>query len=184
MINPIFIAIASFLILVSTNIILLNEEFLILICFIAFIWLGLNKFSTPLETYFKNYSSSVEIAVKDSLNQVSCVIKKLLELKVKYNTLIDLFVMLKTHFSNFISIALNKLPVFYKQKQCILYPKRLLIIEHIEKQSVKLISLVILKKLTKIITLKKFYSKTFNLAYFSCLHKISIRESLYKIERS
>lgn len=182
MFNSFFIALSVFLILISYNIILLNEEVLILICFILFIWVILNKFSKLVKDYLMEYSVKIEKSIKIPLSQIFCLLKEIIVLNLKFENLVTTSKNLKTHFSVLFFLILKILPNFCKRTQSLFYPKRFLFIERLEKQIIKLIILFIIKRLNKITLLKQFYSR-FPMIYFSCSHKISLRESLIKINQ-
>ena len=181
MFNSIFFALSTFLILVSYNIILLNEETLILICFVFFIWIILNRFNQFAMNYLVEYSLTIETTIKESLIQVLNSLEKVIGLHLKFRSLITAFNNLKFHFSRLLFLILKYLPIFHKKKQFFLYPKRFLFTKHVEKQAIKLLTLLISRKLNKIALMKQFYSRGFNITYFSCFQKISLREYLTKI---
>jgi hypothetical protein len=71
----------------------------------------------------------------------------------------------------------------YKLKTAkIAFPQRLQFIYRLENCTSKLLSLVLTKKLTKIVQLKSFYSFKLKNPHFICLHKINVRECLQSIK--
>lgn len=182
MFNSFFSALSIFLILITHDIILLNEEILILICFVLFIWIGLNKFSKFTKNYLTEYTIKIEEPIKTSLSQMFYLLKKTTILNLKFKNLVVIFNDLKTHFSILFALMLKTLPTFYKGTQFLFYPKRLLLIERLEKQTIKLVILFITKKLNKIILIKQFYLK-FPAIHFLCFYKIALRESLVRINQ-
>ena len=182
MFNSFFIALSIFLVLISYNVILLNEEILILICFILFIWVALNKFSKFIRSYFIEYAMKIEKSIRTPLLQTFCLLKKIIALNLKFKNLIITSKNLKIRFSTLFLLISKFLPNFRKNIQSLFYPKRFLFLEHLEKQVIKLLILFIIKKLNKIILLRQFYSK-FSMIHFPCLYKITLRESLIKINQ-
>ena len=184
MFKSIFITLSTFLILSSNNIVLLNEETLILICFTLFIWLSWNSLGIATYEYFYNYSQLIESSIKNPLVLILNNVKNFTLLKTKSKILIVVFVNLKTHFLNLISLIFYILPCFYDSKRQSYYFKYFFLAKQLEQQSTKLLTILILKKLVKLAILKQFYLKTFDLAQFTCLYKISLQESLTKIIQS
>ena len=181
MFKSIFITLSTFLILSSNNIVLLNEETLILICFTLFIWLSWNRLGIITYEYFYNYSQLIESSIKDPLVLILRFVKNFTLLRTRSKILIVLFVNLKTHFLNLVSLIFYKLPYFYDNKKQSYYFKYFFLAKQLEQQLMKLLIILILKKLVKLATLRQFYLKTFDLAQFTCFYKISLQESLAKI---
>lgn len=182
MFNSFFTALSIFLILISYNIILLNEEILILICFISFIWVILDKFSKLIKNYLIEYAAKIEKPIKVSLSQIFCLLRKIIILNLEFRNLVTISKNIKTHFSTLLSLISKILPNFCKKTQSLFYLKQLSFLKRLERQVVKLLILFIVKKLNKIALLRRFYLK-FPITYFSCFHKISLRESLIKINQ-
>ena len=177
-----FIALSILLILISYDIILLNEEVLILICFVSFVWIIMNKFNKFIRDYLVERAMKIEESIKTSLSQILCLLRKTVILNLKFKNLVITSENLKIRFSALILLILKILPTFYKRTQSLFYPKRFLLIERLEKQVIKLLTLFIIKKLNKIVLLRQSYLK-FPITYFLCFHKIALRESLIKINQ-
>nr|AYR06626.1 ATP synthase B chain precursor [Renouxia sp.] len=170
-----------FIILIFQKIFLLNEETLILFCFISFIWISLYQMRSSVFINLNEQSDKIEISLKKSLKQISFSLKEYTHIKLKLNILLLSFKGLGDHFYKLVSLLVNKLPLHQKQQLSLIYPKRLLFINRIEQQVIKLIPLLISSKLIKIVDLKHFYTKNFEINYFSCLQKISVREYIQLI---
>nr|AYR06698.1 ATP synthase B chain precursor [Rhodogorgon sp.] len=170
------ITIIILIILIFQKIFLLNEETLILFCFISFIWIGLKQVGNLIYDNLEEQSNKIENLLKKSLKQTSISLKKYISLKLKLNLLISSFKKLGDHFYKLITLTINKIPLYQKQQLTLIYLKRLLFIRRIEQQVSKLIPLLISSRLVNITDLKYFYTINFKINYFSCLQKISIRE--------
>ena len=180
MVNLIFIFFA-FLFLSYNNYLLLNEEFLIFLCFITFIFLIYIKFSQNIKISLQNESKEIKQILQSSLNQSSKIYKKFLVLSSNFFKILKNFIFLKNYYLNFVLIFNNLLINFQKNKINLIYKKRLNLIHKIEQYTIKLLVIVIIKNLLKIIKIKKFYSTSLKVTYFLSFNKISLRENIYFI---
>nr|QJH88466.1 Atp4 [Pterocladia lucida] len=180
MLNSIIIII-SLLILISQNILLLNEESLILGCFITFIWLLYNKTSKNIQIELNSQSRMIENSIQESFNKILISLNSELNVYKAFGFLPHDFVSLKIYFQTLNSIVSQKLINFSIQYYQSIFRKKLVFTQKLEGQISKLLALLIIKKLEGIITLKKFYLSYFELLSLFCIYKISMREYLNSI---
>ena len=62
------------------------------------------------------------------------------------------------------------------------YKKRLSFLNKIEAQTIKLLTIIIVKKLNKILRTKQFYNSSIKFYQFSCLNSITTREYIKLIK--
>nr|YP_009511871.1 ATP synthase F0 subunit b [Hydropuntia rangiferina]AXI97748.1 ATP synthase F0 subunit b [Hydropuntia rangiferina]UAD89774.1 ATP synthase F0 subunit b [Hydropuntia rangiferina] len=164
------------LILISQNIILLNEETLILLCFIIFCWIGFNKLKDSIYEDFEIQKKDLEIEFSESFNiLLKSVNKKLTLQKILPLWLIN-FSDLKRHLLSLNLILIDKLPNLYVQRNKDNFLKKLSSIKRIEQQTNKLIGLLLIKKIEKITLLRYFYISKIKVKTFECSYKITLRE--------
>ena len=172
------ITLCIFIVLVSQKILLLNEEFLILLCFITFVLLGLNNLGESIFESFRTQSSFIEKSLKESLNKNLIVLKQLSLFLNLPKTISQKFEILKTYYQTFTQLF-SRLLVNYNKSYLILsYQARLNFLSKVENQTVKLLIIILTKKLTKIIKIKQFYISSIRINQFLCLEKVSLRESI------
>nr|YP_009317468.1 ATP synthase B chain precursor [Gelidium arborescens]AOX48897.1 ATP synthase B chain precursor [Gelidium arborescens] len=175
MIN-ITILILILLILISQNILLLNEESLILLCFIIFTWLIYNKLKSSIQHDLESKALSIYNSIEYSFNSMLLLLKLELGIQQSAKSLINDFFNLKQHFiklTTFVTANLKKFTLNNFQKS---YKKKLIFTQRLEKQTSKLLALLIVKKLNKIVNLNQYYLKDFPLITWNCFYKISLRE--------
>ena len=180
MINITFISL-SFLFLSYQNIILINEESLILLCFVVFIWIVFNNFKDNLTNYFDFESGKIKFTLQNSLKQFSIALKQFSTLKINSKVIYTKFKTWGTYYYNVITILGYKIPKKNKQYLFSLYIKRLSYINKIEQQTIKLLTFIIIQKVNKIIKLKQFYNLNFKIKYFNSLNAICIREAIKNV---
>nr|QNM39534.1 Atp4 [Gelidiella fanii] len=180
MLNVSVISFAT-LILISQNIILLNEETLILICFVTFLWLLLSRLSSSIKKDLENRALDIQNLITNSFEQVITSLNNELQTQTEFKNLTHNFKLLKEHFVDlnlFISCKLEKLTLDNYQES---FKKKLIFVQRLENQSSKLLALLILKKLNKAINLKTYYWTTFKVPVLVCAYKISLREYLEEV---
>lgn len=169
------------LILIFQKILLLNEETLILICFISFCWIAYNKIGDSIAFSFKDDSSKIKNILIDSLNQVAYNLNQYIIANLKFAKLQTNFNELKQHFIILISLTSVNFPKYSEQNIKLLYARKLFYTWRLEQQTIKLITALILKKIEKIAFTKQFCTQKLCLPYFKCLDKIILREYLEKV---
>lgn len=169
------------LFLVTQNILLLNEESLILLCFIVFVILGLNNLSVPSYTFFKTQSIQIENGLKTSLKQILQLLNKYTIFKISSSEILSNFLFLKRYYIEFGNLFINFLPQYNKTILKTSYQKRLVFLGKIEEQTTKLLTVVLIKRLNKIIKTKRFYKQIVVTPQFLCLETICLRECVQLI---
>nr|YP_009445898.1 ATP synthase F0 subunit b [Betaphycus gelatinus]ATX68839.1 ATP synthase F0 subunit b [Betaphycus gelatinus] len=180
MVNFSFIIILSF-ILVYQNVIILNEETLILICFITFCYLAYNRLHKSIQDNLQEQSVFLKSSIKVSLNLLLQELTSNIKTQDKLRSLAIDFKNLGDHFLRLNFLLLGTLPLRFIKNHEKVYPKKLFFANHLEQQTTKLLALILSHKLTKIPTLQKFYTKSFKISFFLCIDKISMREYLETI---
>lgn len=175
MINMIFI-LFTFLFLIYEKIILLNEETLILLCFIIFTSLSINSFGNTLKEYLNDQSNKIKQTLKNSLSQVYTLLTYFSSLNTMLKNILDNFHILGNYYYELFSLVTRALSKYNNYRLVTEYNKRLNFISKVEKQTVRLLPIIIIQKLSKIIKLKQFCNISVKNNYFSCLHAVSIRE--------
>ena len=171
----------SFFFLVKFNIILLNEESLILFCFVLFCFLSTAKLGPQVSNYFNEQVSSIKAAVIQSN-------KEFLELTAKEkNELSRTFTWplevsnLKKHFLFFNKAIISRWPQVYLSQAKSTLAKKLIFSHRLEQQVTKLVALVLLEKVKQSVTLQQFCIKKLTLKKFNSLEKMYFREHLAKL---
>nr|YP_009988296.1 Atp4 [Gelidiella acerosa]QNM39434.1 Atp4 [Gelidiella acerosa] len=164
------------LILISQNIILLNEEILILICFITFIWLLLSKTSSLMKKDLNEQASAIQNSLENSFNQIIVSLDKEWHIQNEFKSLTYNFELLKAHFVELNLFISDKLSKFALNNYQEAFKKKLIFVQRLENQTSKLLALLVVKKLNKAIALKTYYLTTFQLPILTCTYKISLRE--------
>lgn len=175
MLNFSFTVLITF-ILIYSNIIILNEETLIFVCFVFFILIVLNKFSQSVHNNLSTQSSKLEKLVTESLNSLLSKILFTIQLQKSFENFSTSFKKLGDHFIKLGYAFINKLPDFIIQKIEVAYPKRFLYIQRFESQATKLLVLLLIKKLHKTTSIQKFYTNELKVTNFVCMNKIIFRE--------
>ena len=170
------------LILIFQDIVILNEETLILLCFIIFNWLLYTNYGLMINQILQTRSDLIErTLIKSFDNNYS-----ILEInKNKQKNLINLkqhFKGLKHHLIIFNIYMLNILPNYHLKLYQLLLLKKLTFSKNLEQQTFKLILLLLLKKIEKLIFTHYFYINKLKVKYFIALSKISTRESFELIK--
>ena len=168
----------TFILMVTQNILLLNEESLILLCFITFVILGLNNIAPQLTSYLKNQSLQIETALKTSFKQVLEVLQQFTVFKTFLGDTFSNFKLLRTYYLKLAGLLVKFLPYYNKSLLRISYKKRLIFLNKVEEQTNKLFIIILLQRLNKIIKIKKFYKEKLKLKQFLCLEQICLRECI------
>nr|YP_009988342.1 Atp4 [Gelidiella flabella]QNM39618.1 Atp4 [Gelidiella flabella] len=164
------------LILISQNIILLNEETLILICFITFIWLLSSKIGLSVKQDLDNQASNVHNYLENSFNQLLISMRGELQTQNEFQSLIYNFELLKEHLLKLNSTVSHKLKKFMINRYQESFKKKLIFTQRLENQTSKLLALLVIKKLNKAVSLKAYYLNVFQLPILICAYKVSLRE--------
>nr|UAD89899.1 ATP synthase F0 subunit b [Gracilariopsis chorda] len=170
------IIILLFLILISKNVILLNEETLILLCFTTFCWIGFDKLKDSFNKDFFDQTSKIKNDFKESFNLFLTSLNTNLKWQNVFRNFSINFNSLKSYFKNLNLRITERLPLLHSQSIQKIYLKKLLFTHRLEQQTGKIVILLLMKKMEKITTLKHFYSTTVKFSNFKCNYKIILRE--------
>nr|YP_011017710.1 ATP synthase F0 subunit b [Griffithsia okiensis]WQF69533.1 ATP synthase F0 subunit b [Griffithsia okiensis] len=167
--------------IISQKIFLLNEEFLILLCFISFLFLVFDKLKTNLNDFFKLETNQIESNLKKSFNNFLKILEdkknwntKLLKIKIYFN-------FLKIYYLNINLINSEKIIKLQNFKKKSNFKLKLLFINNYEKQISKLLVILLLKKINKISHINYFFKNSFKLTKFNTFNKICLKEYLNNI---
>jgi len=163
---------------ISQNIFILNEEFLILICFILFCLLSYEKLGLFFFNFLNNNSKKLQELLLLSFYQYSSNTKELLNWNKKTNNTLIYFKFLKFYYKNLNQKILFKLINFQNNKKSTIFVKKLQFIKNLESQFLKLILLIILEKTNQIVLLHNFYYKKCKIKKFDSINTIKFREYL------
>nr|YP_010199816.1 ATP synthase F0 subunit b [Gracilaria tikvahiae]UAD89824.1 ATP synthase F0 subunit b [Gracilaria tikvahiae] len=169
------------LILISKNLILLNEETLILLCFVTFCWLSFNKLKDSLDADFETQRKEIETKFLESFEVIVSSLITNLKWQKLFPMLITNFGILEKQFTILSSKILEQVPAIQNQELQKTYSKKLSFTKRLEDQTGKVISLVLVKKIEKITFLKYFYLTKIKIATFQCNYKIALREYIETI---
>lgn len=177
MLNISIIVLLSF-ILVYSNIIILNEETLILICFITFCTIAFNKLNNSTSKDFETNSNKIEASLSKSLIELIEGLKSVFIYKYIFKNIALSLKLIKKHFVTFGIISFKELPKYIIKNAEKSYPKKLIFINRLENQSSKLLVLLLNYKLSKITDIQNFYTYNCKMTIFLCIDKVVLREYL------
>nr|YP_010484896.1 ATP synthase F0 subunit 4 [Hypnea cervicornis]UVW80590.1 ATP synthase F0 subunit 4 [Hypnea cervicornis] len=163
-------------ILVYSNVIILNEETLILVCFITFSLIAFNKLKGSISEDLQKDSNKIEFFVLKSFKELQHSLESILGYKSTFQHIIVNFQSLKNHVIIFGNETSKELPNYVSKKIEITYPKKLIFIKRLENQTGKLLALLVNQKLNKITSIQNFYTYNCKVTNFLCINKIILRE--------
>lgn len=170
-----------FLILINLKVILLNEESLILLCFVIFCLLITIKLGSSISS---NFNTEILKVKGDLLNSNQLLTdsfeKQKCRLTVTENWNAE-FLKLKSHFKQFNFFIFAQYSGVFVNNAQVSIKRKLIFTKNLEKQLEKLISLIILDKLNQIIILQKFCLNKLKLKNFISIQKVYLREHIQKI---
>nr|YP_010316757.1 ATP synthase F0 subunit 4 [Batrachospermum sp.]UNB13410.1 ATP synthase F0 subunit 4 [Batrachospermum sp.] len=167
-----------FILLTFNNIILLNEETLILLCFIVFSWLFNKNLGILLKNDLSDRSTKIKNLLKTSLKEVSISLNTAINTKHRFWDLFYNFERLTKHYLKFTYIVIDWLNDRNFKSTQSTFLKHLQFVSRIEIHTSKLLSLILIKKLKNVVLLKSFYSTKLENPYFTCSHKINVRQCI------
>lgn len=169
------------LILISQNIILLNEETLILVCFITFIWLLYSKIGSIVKKDLDIRSIDIHNYIENSFSKLLVAFNQELKTQNEFKNLLYSFNFLKHHLLKLNVSVSYKLKRFALNNHQEILKRKLVFTQRLENQTSKLLALLIVKKLSKSINLKAYYLNIFQLPTLNCIYKISLRECFEEV---
>ena len=162
------------IIFIYQNIFLLNEETLILICFIVFFWITFTRMGSSIHDDLRIRASNIEDSLIVSLNQLLNTFLYNLKNQKKFQNLPKDFETLGNHFFKLSSAVSNQLPVYLSTKSESIYEKKFVFIRRLEKQTIKLLALLLVQKLNKLVTTQKFCTYNLKIPNFLCFQTINL----------
>ena len=181
MLNLSLISLTSF-ILIYQNVIILNEETLILICFVTFCFVTFNKLR---ETFYSDLiarSLKTKTSLIASLSQLLVTLTRTIKLQNEFKNLTAHFKNLKSSFLKLAILVSDNLPIYHTNESKLIYPIKIKFIQNMEQQITKLLALLLVQKLNKIVKIQYFCKHNLKIQYFLCFHKISLREHINQLK--
>lgn len=173
--------ISTFFLLVAQHIILVNEETLVLFCFIVIIYIGFNYFNFLTDSFFIKRSIGIKKKILDSFVQLEQALDKIIN-SIDLQLLIKNIEQVKNHCLKltqnfiiwFLSDILNKIKIFY--------PKYFQSIKVIELKVIKLIIFFLFDKLTYTLTIMNFFKSDFFIQKIWGYNLLGLRESVSRFK--
>ena len=171
----------TFVFLVAQNILLLNEEALILLCFVIFTTLSLNNLSMSVSSSFQEQASQIEDSLKTSLKNHLEFLQNFTVLKTSLKKVLQNFTVLKTYHLKLIALLTSFSSNYNKSFLTYFYNERLSLLGKVENQMTKLLVVVLIRKLDNTINTKNFCRVSLKSSQFLCLDAILLRERIHSI---
>jgi len=184
MLNYFAITTLAVLILIAQNVLLLNEETLILICFITFSWLAVKNLSSSVAQNLDFRSATIEKELKKSLKHDSDALISTLNIKDRFWNVFNEFKSLGNNCLGIVNVMTTWSVQSSMENAKAPFPKRLQFVSILESQTTQLLSMLVIHKLQKITELKHFCHVQLNNPHFVCLNKISTREYIHSITKN
>lgn len=169
------------IIIISNKLFLFNEEFLIFICFVSFCFVIYTKLNFQIELRFRNKTLELETSFLDSLNSLS---NKLTKKKSLNKSLINfklLFKTLKNYYLNFASKFLIDFLIYNKYKKDTNLLTKLMLFSTLEKDYLKFIIFLLIKKLNQINLILNYFSLVIKVKKFQTIKKVNRLNLIKKI---
>lgn len=179
--NFLFCFFIFFIIIISNSLFLFNEEFLILISFIAFCFVTYDNLSSQFQIRFSNKIFNINKLISASLDSIQKKLLQKKEINLKSMYFKNIFVSLKKHYSNFSLKFFKEFLIYLKVKEKNRLINKLIQFTNLEKDYSKFITSVILKKLNQINTLSSFFTSTFKVKRFKTISSINRLKLINKI---
>lgn len=177
MIN-IIITLFIFLLLITQKILLLNEESLILLCFITFIVLSFYNLSKSVINSLQEQSSHIKSTLLQSFQTLLVTLQQFSRLYKDYKIILEKFTSLKFYYFKLVSLLSSFISTFTVSYLNLSYKKKLNFLNKTEEQTIKLFVAIVLKKLNSIIKNKHFFISSISIPQFICLDSILLRECI------
>lgn len=179
--NFIFIYLIISIIIISNKFFLFNEEFLILISFVSFCFVIYAKLSPQISSRLNLKSSSIKKSFSISLNSISDILTQKKNLNLKFNNLKFIFISLKKYYLNFSIKFVNDFLLYLKSAEKNNLITKLNYFVNLEKDYLKFITLLLLKKLNQINILLNFFNFRIKIKRFQVINMISRLNLIKKI---
>nr|YP_010944682.1 ATP synthase F1 subunit 4 [Palisada intermedia]WMC20773.1 ATP synthase F1 subunit 4 [Palisada intermedia] len=170
-----------FIFIISNKLFLFNEEFLILICFIAFCFTIYNKLSLLVQSQFDNKINSDKSLIIKSLFKIENNLNNKHLLNNKINKLKNLFILLKKYYKNLTSKFLLNFLSYTDNLEKTNIINKLFILKLIEIEYSKFIFFLIKKKINSLSKIYIFLNNRLFIKKFKVIDKINKLILLKKI---
>nr|YP_010620102.1 ATP synthase F1 subunit 4 [Periphykon beckeri]WAX04138.1 ATP synthase F1 subunit 4 [Periphykon beckeri] len=170
-----------FVVLITNKFFLFNEEFLILISFISFCFLITQKLGYSINLRFSEKLVLLQTSFSFSLETILVKLKQKKKLNLKYINFSKFIYLLKKHYLLYSTVFLQKLIYYLNNKEKFFLTIKLNAFKDLEKDYLKLIILLLLKKINTLNLLIHFYSKTVKIKKFETIKFITKLILLKKI---
>nr|YP_009502227.1 ATP synthase B chain precursor [Porolithon onkodes]ASB29829.1 ATP synthase B chain precursor [Porolithon onkodes] len=176
------ITIIIFTLLVTQKILLLNEESLILLCFIIFVKLSTDMLGDSIKKSSKVQSNEIKINLIESLKKLLAVIQSFTLLSSNSRRFLKKIIFIKSYYRTIISSLSSYIPIYNKFHLTAFYTKKLAFLDKTEEQTIKLLTTVIIRQLNLIIKTKYFYTNYIKFNQLLSTTNISVRERIQLIK--
>nr|YP_009944482.1 ATP synthase F0 subunit b [Osmundea sinicola]QFR99776.1 ATP synthase F0 subunit b [Osmundea sinicola] len=169
------------ILIISNKLFLFNEEFLILICFIAFSFFLYLKLNSLVNSRFSNKIMLSENLILDSLNKIEDNLIQQSDLNKKIKKFKSLFSILKNYYLNLVNKFVFNFTIYTDNLKKSNFVTKLYVFKLIELEYSKLIFILINKKLISLSKLIFFANNTLVIKRFKIINKINKLILLKKI---
>ena len=170
-----------FILLVTQKILLLNEESLILLCFIIFVFIGIKNLGSSVDTSLQLQSKGIQKNLSISLKNLLSIFEKFIVFNKNFRFNLNKFVEWKNYYKSFVSLLGTLILSYNTYNLSSIYTKKLLFVNKIEQHTLKLLTIILVKKLSSIIKIKYFYNSSVKINHFLNINKILLRECIQLI---
>ena len=177
-----FVIIILFILLVTQKILLLNEESLILLCFVIFVNLGMNKVGVYLKESFKFQSSEIKVSLTESFKELQMITQNFTMFSSNLKLFFKNVVATKNYYKTLTFSLSDYILICNKYYLTGLYIKKLSFLDKTEEQTTKLLMTTIVKQLNIILKTKYFYTNYIRFNQLLSLTNISVRECIELIK--
>lgn len=171
------------LVFITHNVLILNEEILILICFIAFCFVITHNFGSSVKVMFKTDLYKIERDYNNSFCNLETFLSKISEEKKHIWKSFSDFKLLGLYYINLtnhiIDLQVLKNTKFGKTPSS----KKFIFVQHVENQTRRLLLFFVKDQLNSIASIKNFYVKTIPVTNFLCSGKIMFQECVQTIKK-
>ena len=167
--------------IISNKLFLFNEEFLILICFIAFCFTIYYKLSTSIQLRFDDKINSDKSLIIESLFKIENNLSNKYFLNKKINKFKNLFILLKNYYKRLTTKFMLSFLTYADNLEKTNIINKLFILKLIEVEYSKFVFLLISKKISSLSKLISFFSNNLLINKFKIISKINKLILLKKI---
>nr|YP_010620217.1 ATP synthase F1 subunit 4 [Dictyomenia sonderi]WAX04253.1 ATP synthase F1 subunit 4 [Dictyomenia sonderi] len=170
-----------FVLIITNKLFLFNEEFLILISFISFCFVISEQLGNFVKNHFEAKTDKIKNSLLISLNLIKNVLIESKKINQKIILLQNNFTSLKKYYIKFSTDFFAQLILFLNNKEKANFLNKLYYLNKIEKDYLKLIVLLLLKKINVLDLLIKFYGNKLKIKRFRTLNLINKLNLIKKI---